>query len=229
MKQQLRLDSITIAIDGYSSCGKSTLARAQASALDYMYVDSGAMYRAVTLALLRAGTDLAKEEEVGRLLSRTTVAFDADNRILLNGELVESEIRQMPVSGAVSDVAAVPQVRMALLEEQRAMRRENGIVMDGRDIGTAVFPEAELKIFLTATPEIRANRRYRELLSKGFQATWEEVRKNLEERDRIDTSRSVNPLKMAPDAVLVDNSNLNEKEQLAMVLALARERIKALE
>ncbi len=218
---------ITIAIDGYSSCGKSTLAKALASALNYIYVDSGAMYRAVTLAFLRQKTNFKDEKAIQQILHAINLSFNGSNQIQLDGEVVEQEIRQMPVSNRVSEVAAIPQVRMAMLTLQRQMNQAGGIVMDGRDIGTAVFPNAELKIFVTATPEIRSQRRYQELLGKGFQTTFEEIQKNIAERDRIDTSRNVNPLRMAEDAVLIDNSNLTEKEQLAMALALAKARIDA--
>ncbi len=221
------MGKITIAIDGYSSCGKSTLARALAIELNYLYVDSGAMYRAVTLAFLRRNTSLGDSGAIEPVLASLDLHFNSSNRILLNGEEVEQEIRGFEVSDRVSEVAAVPLVRQEMLKQQRAMGQKGGIVMDGRDIGTAVFPEAELKIFLTATPEIRTQRRYKELLGKGISTTEGEVSRNLRERDRIDTSRDINPLRMASDAVLLDNSNLNEAEQLAMVLALAKVRIHA--
>jgi cytidylate kinase len=226
-KPGFRVGPITIAIDGYSSCGKSTLARALASELNYVYVDSGAMYRAVTLAFLRQHTPLQDNREVESVLASLDLHFNSSNHILLNEEEVEQEIRGLEVSNFVSEVAAVPRVRQEMLKQQRVMGQQGGIVMDGRDIGTAVFPEAELKIFLTASPEIRTQRRYKELQGKGISTSEAEVSRNLRERDRIDTSRDVNPLRMASDAILLDNSNLNEAEQLAMVLALAKVRIHA--
>jgi len=185
------------------------------------------MYRAVTLAFLRQKISLEDAGQMESLLATLDLRFNPSNHILLNGEEVEEEIRGFEVSNQVSQVAAVPLVRHEMLSQQRALGQKGGIVMDGRDIGTAVFPNAELKIFLTATPEIRTQRRFKELRGKGISTTKSEVSHNLRERDRIDTSREVNPLRMASDAVLLDNSNLNEAEQLAMVLALAKVRIHA--
>ncbi len=213
---------ITIAIDGHSSCGKSTMAKQLAKRLGYVYVDTGAMYRTVTLFALRNGlfdangnvnTDELKarmhEIEVSFKFNETTGKADA----CLNGEDVEKEIRLMEVSNHVSPIAAIPFVREEMVEQQRRMGKEKGIVMDGRDIGTTVFPDAELKIFVTASAEVRAQRRYDELTGKGENANYEEILKNVQERDYIDSHRAVSPLRQADDAILLDNSHMTIEEQ----------------
>ncbi len=211
-----------IAIDGHSSCGKSTLAKALAKKLTFVYVDSGAMYRAVTLYFLRHNLDWNDPLIVERALSQINIRFarkdDGLYRTLLNGEDVEDEIRQMHVSNAVSPVAAVSAVRRAMVLQQQAMGKEENVVMDGRDIGTVVFPQADLKIFLTASPDERARRRYNELKQKGKDVSLEEIRQNLIERDHIDSTREDSPLRQAEDAILVDNTHITEEEQLDLVL-----------
>ncbi len=228
---------IVIAIDGHSSCGKSTIAKSLARRLSYIYVDTGAMYRGITLAALRAkliGADFLDEKGINDLLKSVKLSFKLNKEtavpeLYLNGEYVEDEIRQMEVSSFVSRVAALPEVRYALAEQQKAMGEEKGIVMDGRDIGTNVFPNAELKIFLTADPKVRANRRLLELQSKGDDmTTFEEVLANLEERDYIDSHREVSPLCKASDAITVDNSNLGLQEQDDLLYGLYEDAIKKL-
>ncbi len=228
-------NKIIIAIDGHSSCGKSTMAKSLARKIAYVYVDTGAMYRGVTLAALRAGLvgeGFIKENEIEELLKKTKLHFQLNKdsgspELYLNGENVEKEIRQMEVSSFVSPIATLSAVRYALAKEQQAMGEAKGIVMDGRDIGTNVFPNAELKIFLTAQPEVRANRRLLELQSKGDdKTTFEEVLKNLNERDYIDSHREVSPLCKADDAIVVDNSEMTIEEQDAHILALYEEAIK---
>jgi cytidylate kinase len=214
---------IIIAIDGYSSCGKSTLAKSLASHLGYTYLDSGAMYRAVTLFLLEHGIKVEDHDRVQAALQDINIRFAENNHTLLNGRDVEREIRQMSVSNYVSEVAAVPEVRRAMVSQQQQMGEERGIVMDGRDIGTVVFPKAELKIFLTADPEIRARRRYDELAQKGQEATLEAVKANLTHRDHIDSTREDSPLRQAADAVIIDNTLLNREEQLERAIFLARQ------
>lgn len=221
--------NIIIAIDGYSSCGKSTLARDLASALQFGYVDSGAMYRAVTLYFLDQGIDFDNHERVVNALRQIRIEFrnvQHQNRTFLNGKDVEDEIRDMRVSSAVSPVAAIPEVRRALVQQQKALGQTGGIVMDGRDIGTVVFPDAELKIFLTADPEERVHRRKLELTAKGLELTEDKVRENLMERDRIDSTRADSPLRQADDAIVIDNTLLNRQEQLELALRLAHEKMK---
>jgi cytidylate kinase len=215
------MKKITIAIDGYSSCGKSTMAKDLAREIGYIYIDSGAMYRAVTLYSLRHGFFTPQgidEEALRQALPNVRISFQLNPETgrpmtYLNGENVENEIRTMEVSGHVSPIAALGFVREALVSQQQAMGREKGIVMDGRDIGTVVFPDAELKVFVTASPQIRAQRRYDELKAKGQEASFEEILHNVEERDRIDRSRAVSPLRQAEDALLLDNSHLTIAEQ----------------
>ncbi len=222
------MERITIAIDGYSSCGKSTLAKALAKALDYVYVDSGAMYRAVTLYFLNHQVDIRDEEAVKLALKNISISFKnikGKNTTFLNQQNVEHEIRTMQVSNFVSPVAAIPIVRRKVVRQQREMGKEKGIVMDGRDIGTVVFKDAELKIFLVADPDIRAERRYRELLAKGLDVERKAIKANLLERDHIDSTRADSPLRQAEDAIVIDNSFLNEQEQLSKALILAQERI----
>lgn len=213
---------IVIAIDGYSSCGKSTLAKSLARKLGYMYIDSGAMYRAVTLYALRKNWINNGEPDTRAIVSgidqiNITFRFDPEteqNTTYLNGENVEEEIRQLEVSQNVSPVSTIKEVRQAMVKLQQQMGKEKGIVMDGRDIGTVVFPNAELKIFMTADPEIRAMRRFRELESKGLEVSMDEIRRNIGQRDHIDQNRTESPLRKADDAVVLDNSYLTPEEQL---------------
>jgi CMP/dCMP kinase len=219
---------ILIAIDGYSSCGKSTLAKALSKALHYAYVDTGAMYRAVTLYFLDNDIHFDNAEAIQQALGHINIHFeriDGKNTTFLNGKNVEEEIRTMRISARVSEVAALSEVRRAMVSQQKKMGERRGVVMDGRDIGTVVFPDAELKIFLTADPEIRVIRRYDELSSKGDNIDIEEIRYNLSERDRIDTSRADSPLRKADDAIVLDNSGLTEIEQLNQALVWANEKI----
>ncbi len=216
---------ITIAIDGFSSCGKSTLARDLATELQYIYVDSGAMYRAVTLHFLRNGVDVARTEAVRGALGSLQLGFRNEGthqRVLLNALVVDEELRSMEVNRLVSPVAALSEVRRALVAQQQAIGAAGGIVMDGRDIGTVVFPRAELKLFLTAAQHIRVERRVGELAGLGHSTAHGAVASNLRERDHIDSTRSDSPLRQADDAVVIDNSNLSRAEQVAMILALAR-------
>ena len=211
---------IIVAIDGYSSTGKSTMAKWLASEVGYRYIDSGAMYRAVTLYALRGGI-IGKDKALDMIrlvkeLPLINIDFRRDNSgqlTILNGENVEREIRMMEVSSHVSIIAAVPEVRHRLVAMQRALGDEGGIVMDGRDIGTTVFPAASLKIFVTSSPEVRADRRYKELIEKGEKVAYEEVLANVIERDRIDETRKESPLRKADDALLIDNSFMTRDEQ----------------
>ncbi len=216
------MKKIIIAIDGYSSCGKSTMAKDLARRIGYVYVDTGAMYRAVTLFALRHHLfnedGSVKQDELKQLMPQVNVGFKLNATTgrpdtYLNGELVESEIRGMEVSTHVSPIAAIPFVREAMVAQQQAMGKEKGIVMDGRDIGTVVFPNAELKIFVTASPEVRARRRYNELKGKGMEANYNDILKNVEQRDYIDTHRETSPLRKADDAILLDNSHISIAEQ----------------
>lgn len=216
-------NSIVIAIDGGSSCGKSTLAKALAKNLNYTYIDTGAMYRAVTHFLQQQGVKPNDIDRVESLLDSINISFanvDGENHTFLNGSDVEKEIRTMKVAGQVSEVAAIPRVRHFLVEQQRAIGRERGVVMDGRDIGTVVFPDAELKIFLTANLEIRARRRFLEMQQKGTQVGFEEVRDNLSKRDLIDSGRTMSPLKPAKDAILIDTTDLNIRQLLDQAMGL---------
>ena len=219
------MSKITIAIDGYSACGKSTTAKAVAKALNYIYVDSGAMYRAVALHFLDKKLDLLNDQEVHDALLSLEIRFRRDDKgkieTWLNGNLIEEEIRSMRVSNKVSEVAAIPAVRRALVRLQQEMGKKKGIVMDGRDIGTVVFPEAELKIFMTADPKVRAERRLLEMEQKGEKSSLEDVLMNLEERDHIDTTRDDSPLERASDAITVDNSNITFDQQVEMILTHA--------
>ena len=210
-----------IAIDGYSSCGKSTLAKALARKLHYVYIDSGAMYRAVTLYFIRNGVSIADGAQVKNALAAIHIDFHnvaGKTCVLLNGEDVSDEIRQMYVSEYVSEVSAVKAVRAALVHQQQKLGQRHSLVMDGRDIGTTVFPNASLKIFMTADPNVRAKRRYLELQAKGETISLEEVFDNLAHRDHIDTTREESPLVQAEDAIVLDNTNLNQEEQLQFVL-----------
>lgn len=217
---------IIIAIDGYSSSGKSTMARDLARLVGYVYVDSGAMYRAVTLYALRHGmASPEKGVDVPALvkalpdisISFTPAGADGVQHTLLNGEDVEREIRDMQVSGMVSPVAEIPEVRERLTALQKGFGRDKGIVMDGRDIGTAVFPDAEMKVFVDASPEIRAERRLKELEAKGMKVDYDEVIENIRRRDHIDTTRKVSPLRKADDACVLDNSRLSPEEQMKVL------------
>lgn len=224
------MKKIIVAIDGYSGCGKSTTAKAVAKVLQYTYLDSGAMYRAVTLYFLRNNTDITYTEEVNKALKDIKITFHFNEakgiqEIFMNGENVESEIRGMAVSTYVSQVSKLSSVRQAMVDIQRRMGNEKGIVMDGRDIGTVVFPAAELKIFMTADTTIRAERRQKELLEKGEKISLDIVKQNLESRDKIDSGRTVSPLKKAIDAVEIDTSYLEFKEQVSRIIELARERM----
>lgn len=229
------MKKITIAIDGHSSCGKSTMAKQLAADLGYIYVDTGAMYRAVTLFALRhdlmnAETKEIKTEELQQQINDVQIGFvlneSGQKQTVLNGEIVEQEIRQMLVSSCVSPIAALGFVRSHLVALQQQMGQEGGIVMDGRDIGTVVFPNAELKVFVTASAEVRAQRRLAELQGKGdTTTTFEEVLKNVEERDYLDSHREVTPLRQAEDARLLDNSNMTIPEQNALLRQWADEAI----
>lgn len=224
---------IVIAIDGHSSCGKSTLAKSLARELGYTYIDSGAMYRAVTLFALRNGLikhgKVDEKELISRMKDiRITFEWDTDtekNTTFLNGENIENEIRQLEVSNNVSPVSTIAGVRSELVKQQRENGQNKGIVMDGRDIGTVVFPDAELKIFMTASPEIRAQRRYLELTEKGAEVDFDKILQNVEERDTIDSGREVSPLKKADDAIVLDNSHMTREEQLQWALEKAKELI----
>ncbi|SDE60680.1 cytidylate kinase [Pricia antarctica] len=221
---------ITIAIDGYSSTGKSTLAKQLARALGYAYVDTGAMYRAVTLFAIRngfIGNGTERLQALVQLLPKIRLKFVPNaelgfSEMYLNGENVEEEIRQMEVSNQVSRIAEIEQVRYKLVDMQKAMGKNKGIVMDGRDIGTTVFPDAELKIFMTASLQARATRRYKELLDKGENVVYDEVLENVQKRDHIDTHREFSPLKKAEDAIVFDNSDMGLKEQFERLESIAR-------
>lgn len=221
------MKKITIAIDGFSSCGKSTMAKDLAREIGYIYVDTGAMYRSVTLFAMRNGMFNAdgsiKTEELKQRMDEINISFRLNSETgrpdtYLNGELVEKEIRTMEVSSHVSPIAALPFVREALVAQQQAMGKEKGIIMDGRDIGTVVFPDAELKIFVTASAEVRAQRRYDELKAKGMPADFDDILKNVKERDYIDSHREVSPLRKADDAIELDNSNMTIAEQKAWLM-----------
>ena len=216
------MKKITIAIDGHSSCGKSTMAKDLAKRIGYIYVDTGAMYRSVTLYALRNGLFNAngtiKEEELKAQMGNIKISFKLNKATgrpdtYLNGENVENLIRTMEVSSHVSVIAALPFVRAALVEQQQQMGAEKGIVMDGRDIGTVVFPNAELKVFVTASPEVRAQRRYDELKAKGMEANFDDILKNVQERDYIDSHRATSPLRKAEGAIELDNSNITIEQQ----------------
>ena len=227
------MKKITIAIDGYSSCGKSTMAKALAKKIGYVYVDTGAMYRSVTLFALRNGLFNAdgsvKADDLKKMLPQVNVSFKLNAatglpETYLNGEMVERDIRGMEVSSHVSPIAAIPFVREALVAQQKAMGKEKGVVMDGRDIGTVVFPDAELKIFVTATAEIRARRRFKELEAKGMPADYDTILENVLQRDYADSHREVSPLRKADDAILLDNSELTIDEQREWLLEKFKER-----
>jgi CMP/dCMP kinase len=222
------MKKIIITIDGWSSCGKSTLAKQLAKTLNYVYVDSGAMYRAITLYFLRNHVDWTDKKEVAKAIKDISLEFvfnekSQQSEIYLNGENVEYVIRDLVVAEKVSDVAAIKEVREAAVAQQQKMGKGRGIVMDGRDIGTVVFPDAELKIFMTADNAIRVERRFKELYDKNPNITIDEVKANLEMRDYIDSHREVSPLRQADDALILDNSNLTEKEQFNKALRWAEQ------
>jgi CMP/dCMP kinase len=219
------MKKITITIDGWSSCGKSTLAKQMSAKLGYVYVDSGAMYRAITLYFLRNHIDWTDKASVVDALENITLEFihnpkSGQSEIYLNGENVEYVIRDLVIAEKVSDVAAIKEVRDFAVRQQKLMGRNKGIIMDGRDIGTVVFPDAELKIFMTADNAVRVERRFREMYDKNPNITVEEVKTNLEMRDYIDSHREISPLRKADDAVELDNTNLTEAEQLRKALGL---------
>ncbi len=228
------MKKITIAIDGHSSCGKSTMAKDLAREVGYVYVDTGAMYRSVTLFALRNGLftkDSINEDELRRRMSEINISFKFNPETgrpdtYLNGELVESEIRSMEVSNKVSPIATLGFVREAMVALQQQMGKDKGVVMDGRDIGTTVFPDAELKVFVTASAEVRAQRRYDELKAKGMEADFDEILKNVQERDYIDSHRDVSPLRKADDAIELDNSNMTIPEQKQWLLDRFHEAVK---
>jgi CMP/dCMP kinase len=218
---------IIITIDGYSSCGKSTLAKQLAQKLNYVYIDSGAMYRAITLYFLRNHINWTEQAEVTTALENISLDFQFNeasqqSEIFLNDENVEYVIRDLVIAEKVSEVAAVKDVRTFAVAQQKAMGKKKGIVMDGRDIGTVVFPKAELKLFMNADLETRVERRYKELIAKNPNTTVEEVQQNLSLRDYIDSNREVSPLRKAKDAVELDNTNLDMKQQLDFALKLAK-------
>lgn len=221
---------IIVAIDGYSSCGKSTLARELAAKLGYNYIDSGAMYRAITLYFLRNGVNYKNHDEVVEALHNIHLSFvlnehTGKSEICINDEDVEHQIRDMLVAEKVSEVAAIKEVRKFAVAQQQKMGRRRGIVMDGRDIGTVVFPDAELKIFMTADPDIRVMRRFDELYPTNHNITIDEVKHNLELRDYIDSNREESPLRQAEDAIVLDNSVLTREEQLERVLDWVKDRV----
>lgn len=222
---------INIALDGYSSCGKSTIAKRLARSLGYTYVDTGAMYRGVTLYALREGLFSGEEPMVEDIICRLPriemrfAIYPDGQHLLLNGEDVEREIRGMEVSEHVSPIATIPEVRTALTRQQQDMAKEKGVVMDGRDVGTTILPDAELKIFVTARPEVRARRRFDELTAKGESVTYDSVLTNVRERDRIDSGRAVSPLRQAEDALVLDNSGMTLDQQQAWVEERVRERL----
>ena len=214
---------IIIAIDGWSSCGKSTLAKALAKKLNYAYIDTGAMYRACTYFFIKHQIDIKDEDAVEAALKNIQINFksiEGINTTFLNGKNVEQEIRSMEVSNLVSPVAELSVVRKFLVKQQQAMGQQKSVVLDGRDIGTVVFPNAELKIFLTAEPEVRAKRRFEELKEKGIEITLSEVITNLQERDHIDSTRADSPLKQAEDAHLIDNTYMDLETSIHTVLEL---------
>ena len=227
------MKKIIVAIDGHSSCGKSTMAKSLAAKVGYIYVDTGAMYRAVTLFAMREGLfDAQGQPDAARLealVPQIEVSFRLDPAthlplVCLNGEVVEEAVRTLEVSSHVSAIAALPFVREALTRQQQRMGEEKGIVMDGRDIGTVVFPQAELKVFVTASAEVRAQRRYLELTAKGQSVAFEDILRNVQERDYIDSHREVAPLRQADDALVLDNSELTREEQMRWLLDRFEER-----
>ena len=226
---------IVIAIDGFSSCGKSTFAKAIAARLGYIFIDTGAMYRAVTLYALEQGAIVdgkVDEAAVVALLPEVNITFKFNaergaSDVYVNGELAEGKIRTIEVSNCVSSVSSIREVREKLVAMQQQMGRERGVVMDGRDIGTVVFPDAELKIFMTAEPKVRAERRYAELTAKGDKVTMEEILENVISRDKADMERAISPLRQAEDAVVLDNSYMSVEEQMAWFMERYEQIVKA--
>jgi cytidylate kinase len=224
------MKKINIAIDGWSSCGKSTMARQIAKALNYLFIDSGAMYRAIALYFIQHQIDLRDDLAVENALNNIRLSFQknlqtGNNEIWLNDQNVDQLIREMEVANKVSDVAAIKAVREFAVAQQQLIGKDKGVVMDGRDIGTTVFPEAELKIFMTANVDVRVERRFKELIVKNPLISLEEVKANLQARDHMDSTREVSPLKKADDALVLDNSELNPEEQFSMALQWANEKI----
>ncbi|MEQ8686156.1 MAG: (d)CMP kinase [Imperialibacter sp.] len=224
------MQKIVIAIDGYSGCGKSTTARAVAGLLGYIYIDTGAMYRSVTLYFINNHVSLTDPKAVSKALEQIDITFHYNagkkvNEVYLNGLNVEKEIRGMEVSQRVSDVSAIKEVRQALVAQQRKMGKSKGVVMDGRDIGTVVFPDADLKVFMVADLYVRAERRQRELLGKGQLVELEDVVENLRSRDEIDTSRKESPLKKAVNAIEIDTTHLTFEEQIELITNLATSKL----
>lgn len=226
--------TLTIAVDGFSSCGKSTFAKMIAKELDLLYIDSGAMYRAITLWAIKNGAiqnGKPLNEEILRKLGDIEIEFrstgnEEETHTFLNGKDVEKDIRSMEVSGLVSPVSKISEVRKKMVELQRRFAEKKSVIMDGRDIGTVVFPDADIKIFMTASPEIRAERRFKELIEKGHPVDYEEVLKNINDRDHIDQTREISPLKRAEDADLLDNSNMNPDEQMEWLFENYKEILK---
>lgn len=226
------MKKIIITIDGWSACGKSTLAKQLAKALGYAYIDSGSMYRAITLYFLRNHVDWTDIKDVKKALENVNLQFvfnpqTQSTEIYLNDENVEYVIRDLVVAEKVSDIAAIKEVREFAVKQQRKMGKDKGIVMDGRDIGTVVFPKAELKIFMTADNTVRVERRFKELYEKNPNITHEEVKANLEMRDYLDSHREISPLKQAEDAIVLDNTNLTEEEQFQKAMGWVKEKLKA--
>lgn len=228
------MKKIVIAVDGFSSCGKSSFAKLIAKRLGYLYIDSGAMYRAVTLNFIRDNrivNGIVNKNGLHEFIHSLVVGFHFNSlskvyETTLNGEIVEEQIRMISVANMVSFVAAIPVVRERMVELQRKLGENKGIVMDGRDIGTVVFPNAELKIFMTADPKIRAERRFKELQEKGQPVNFEEILKNIEERDHLDQTRAVSPLRRADDAIILDNSYMTIEEQMIWVENIILERLR---
>ena len=226
------MKQIIVAIDGYSSCGKSTIAKQLAQYAGYRYIDTGAMYRAVALFAIRNKmSDISNQQsEIIASLPEVHIDFaiqpDGTQHVTLNGEDMEKQIRTLEVGNAASQIAVIPEVRRFLVAQQQQMGKQGGIVMDGRDIGTVVFPEAELKLFLTASPEVRAERRYKELIEKGEQPVMADVLADVNDRDYRDTHRAESPLKQAADAVVVDNSNMTREEQMEKIYHIFNEACK---
>ena len=228
MEDEIPNKPFIIAIDGFSSCGKSTLAKQIAKELDYIFVDTGAMYRATALFFIRSEVNLNDVSQINDALEAMTISFkniDGNNVTFLNGENVESEIRSLEVSGMVSEVAAIPAVRRKMVALQRNMTDADGVVMDGRDIGTVVFPDADVKFFVTADPLIRAQRRYNEMVAKEEHSDIQEIMSNLAHRDHIDSTRDDSPLRQAEDAILLDNTTLTKDEQFELALSFIRQKM----
>ncbi|MFN4807520.1 MAG: (d)CMP kinase [Bacteroidota bacterium] len=226
------MKKIIITVDGWSSCGKSTMARQLAKRLQYIFIDSGSMYRAITLFFIRNEVNVQDPAQVAKALQQIKLSFhlnahNENNEIYLNGENVEPFIREMKVAEKVSEVAAIREVREFAVKQQQLIGNGKGIVMDGRDIGTAVFPQAELKIFMTADNDVRVMRRYKELAAKDSSIQMEDVKSNLAQRDHMDSNREVSPLRKADDAVVLDNSHMTPDEQLNLALQWAKEKINA--